>query len=360
MPRPHDWLTVALPRYYSAWMLAAYRRPLALLSSLVLVPLAVVLLLTHRVNMSLGRTQALHNLRVTAQLAAQAVQETFDDTVLYEQMLLAQPGFVEAVRTRDVPLIHRALERVFALAPDADLVTLVTPDGKVLTTHPEHPARLGRDVSADDAFAGAQAAPEGPYVSAVYLHDASRTHKVVAVALPVRHEEATVAWLQVQHRVEAVRQWLQKIRVEPEGFLYVVDHRQQLVVYPFQVLPGRPKVVADWPTVALPIGPEGTTLAFTEARTGERWLAGVAPVGRTGWRVVAVQPAAAIVRILHRVMWPMGVAIGLLVLLVLAVGLRWVQLQAFSLRLLKQNAKLLKQTQQRRTLERGKPPGGGE
>jgi hypothetical protein len=340
-------------------MLAAYRRPVALLAGLVLVPLAAVLFLTHRVNLALGRAQALHNLRVTAQLAAQAIQETFDDSVLYEQMLLAQPGFAEAVRGRDLSHVRRALERAFPLAPEADLVTLVSPEGRVLAAHPDQPRLIGRDVSAEDAFAGAQAARGAAYVSAVYLHEASWAQKVAAVTVPVVHEAATVGWLQVQHRVEAIRRWLQRIRVEPEGFVYVVDHRGQLVVYPFQVLPGRPKVVADWPTVAARLGSGGATLRFAEPRTGERWLAGLAPVGATGWRVVAVQPEAAVFRLVHRVMLPMALAIGFLLLLVMAVGLRWVQLQAFSLRLLKQNAKLLKQAQQRRTLERGKPPGGG-
>jgi hypothetical protein len=129
-----------------------------------------------------------------------------------------------------------------------------------------------------------------------------------------------------------------------------------LVAGPFQVLPGRPKVVSDWPTVAQPLSPQGAAIQFNDQRTGERWLAGIYPVGTTGWRVVAVQPERAVFLLLHRVFWPMGLLVALLLGLVIIVGLRWVQLQTFSLQLLKQNAKLLKQLQQRRTLEQGKPP----
>ena len=158
--------------------------------------------------------------------------------------------------------------------------------------------------------------------------------------------------IQVQHRVEEVKSWLQKIRVEPDGFLYVVDHRDQLVIFPFQVLPGKPRVVSDWPPVAHPLTADGAALAFTDRRGGRRWLAGAFPIGTIGWRVVAVQPEASALRVLHRVLWPLGILVGLLALILVAVSMRWAQVQSLSLRLLRQNTKLLKQQQQRSTLDR--------
>ena len=142
-----------------------------------------------------------------------------------------------------------------------------------------------------------------------------------------------------------------------------MDHHQQLVVFPFQVLPGKPKVVADWPPVARPLSAAVETMAFRDQRSHRRWLAGMSPVSATGWRVVAVQPDRAALRVLYRVLWPLGLIAAFLGLLLIALSLRWAKLQAFSLRLLNQNTKLLKQMQQRRTFDRGQPPeppmGGG-
>jgi hypothetical protein len=163
--------------------------------------------------------------------------------------------------------------------------------------------------------------------------------------------------------VEEVKSWLQKIRVDTEGFLYVVDHHQQLVVYPFQILPGKPKVVADWPPVAQPLTDTGSTLAFRDRRTGRQWLAGVHPIGAIGWRVVAVQPEGAALRVLYRTLWFLGVVVAALALLLMAVSLRWAKVQESSLRLLQQNTKLLRDLQQQQTLQRlrqsPKPPPEG-
>ena len=75
------------------------------------------------------------------------------------------------------------------------------------------------------------------------------------------------------------------------------------------------------------------------------------------WRVVAVQPEDAVLRQFRLVFVGLGAAVLILALLVVLVGLRWAQLHAMSLRLLQQNNKLLKQHQQRRTLDRGRPDG---
>jgi hypothetical protein len=153
--------------------------------------------------------------------------------------------------------------------------------------------------------------------------------------------------------VEEIKSWLQKLRVEPEGFLYVADHRGQLVVYPFQVLPGKPRSVTDWPPVAVPLGEEGASLIF-RGSSGKRWLAGIHPVGDTGWRVVAVQPEAAALRVLSRTLWPTAGLVALLMLLLVILSLRWARLQNSTMDLLRQNTKLLKQMQQRRALGPGK------
>ncbi len=363
MRRPHEWLTVTLPHYFSAWLLHAYHRPFQFLLGLVVLPLFIVVFATHEINVALGRQQALHNLQITAQLGAQLVHETLDRTVLFEEMVASVPGFAEAVRARDLGKIAQVLGWSFASVPSGStMVSVISPDGMIIACYPADADRVGRDVTGEDAFQGARSAGQHPYISGVYLREVSWSEKVIGIALPLVEEDRVVGFLHVQYRADAVRSWFQRTRVDPSGFLYVVDRQQRLVTYPFQVLPGRPKVVSDWPTVAEPLTPEGRQMVYRDPTTGERWLAGIHPVGEvgatadTGWRVVAVQPERAIYHIMNRVFWPMGALVVILVILVMAVSLRWVQLQAFSMRLLRQNAKLLKQMQQQRTLERGTFP----
>jgi len=357
MSRPHEWLTVTLPNYFSAWLLHAYQRPFKFLLGLIVLPLLIITMATHQVNVTLGRQQALHNLHVTAELGAQLVHEALEKTVLFERLVASEPGFTEAVRARDVGNITHILGRSFQYVPaGSTMVSVISPAGTVMAAYPDDAERPGRNVTGEDLFRGAGSTGHSPYISAVYLREVSWAEKVIGIALPLVDEERVIGFLQVQYRVDTVKSWFQKLRVEPLGFLYVVDHQQQLVTYPFQVLPGRPKVVSDWPTVTEPLHPEGTRIIYRDPTTNDRWLAGISPVGDTGWRVVAAQPERAIYQLVNRVFWPMGVLVVVLLVLVMAVSLRWVQLQAFSMRLLRQNAKLLKQLQQRRTLERGKLP----
>ena len=356
MGRLREWLTVTVPSTWSAWLLQAYRRPLGFLLCLVILPLSIVIVWTHHANVTLGRQQSLHNLKITAQLAAQAVDEALTQTLRVEQLIAAQPMMADAIERRDADYLTRSLRDLLRFTPTVELVTLAAPAGDVLASYPSAPEHALRTTAPGEGFRGAQQGGWHCYVSPVYLRDEESLEKVVDVVCPVERGRDTIGVLQAQYRVEAIRSWIQRIRVEPEGFLYVVDHQNQLVVYPFQILPGKPKVVSGWPPVAQPLSADGGMLSFSDPRTQRRWLAGVYPVGSTGWRVVAVQPERAVFKILYGVLWPLTFVVALLLGIVVAVSLRWTQLQEVNLRLLSQNTKLLKQAQQRWTLEQGKPP----
>jgi C4-dicarboxylate-specific signal transduction histidine kinase len=348
-----------LRAFVSGLFLRAYRRPLRFLLGLVILPLALAAWLAYAANAGLWREQTLHNLGVTARLAAEIIDETLESSLRFSRLLAAQPGFAEALRRGDRETLARRLREALPFADRLDLAMVVGLDGAVVAAAPDRPELIGRHVGADDAFAGARASSWRPYISAVYLREGPEVEKVVAAVEPIEDGGGPIGLLQVQHRVETVKAWIQKLRIDPEGFLYVVDHRDQLVVYPFQVLPGKPKTVSDWPPVAQPVSGEGTTLVFRDARRRATWLAAVHPVGETGWRVVAVQPERAALRSLHRISRILGAMIALLLALTTLVSLRWARLQALSLRLLEQNAKLMKQHQQRRLFDRPKPPPAG-
>ena len=349
-----NWFTVRIPELFSAWLWRTFRRPRRFLFLVVMLPMVAVVVATHQLNVALTRRQALHNLAVTARLGAQIVQETLDATLRAQRILLAQPGFSSAVQRSDRQQLTQLLRNALPYIPRVDLVIVLNAQGDVVASYPEDQAPPGKHLGDRDPFLGGRNQLE-PYVSAVYLRDGPQVEKVVGVVYPVVHGGAVVGLLQFQHRVEDVKSWLQSIRVDPDGFLYVVDHHQQLVVHPMQVLPGEPLLVSHWPPVAAPLPSDSAALRYRDAATRRVWLSGLAPVGFTGWRVVAVQPEASALQSVRRVFWTLSLLVVLLLAGLVGISLRWAQLHAFCLRLLRQNTKLLKQLQQLRTLERGGP-----
>ena len=357
---------------WSALLLSAYRRSLSFLLVLIVLPLLLIAVVTYQVNTSVWRVQTLHNLRVTARLGAEIIGETLDESSRFTEMLAADPGLTDAIRRHDTAQLSHRLKEALTFAKHLDAAMVLTPTGSVMAASSDEPGLIGQDMSRQDAFLGAAQGGGQPYISAVYLLEQPQLEKVVGIIVPIVEQQQLLGWLQVQHRVERIKSWIQKLRVEPAGFLYVVDHHDQLVVFPFQVLPGRPKVVSDWAPVAAPVTevciavavcPEdGTTLAFREATSGTRWLSGIYPVGTIGWRVVAVQPERAAFQTLYQVFGTLGVLLLILLVLTTFVSLRWAKLHALSQHLLRQNAKLLKQFQQQRTLDRTRPsdPPKGE
>ena len=341
---------------FSAWLFQVYRKPLQFLFIILVVPLAVIVIATHQASVSMARRQALQNLRMTAKVAAEAMQATLTDAVLFAQLVSQNPGFVDALARNDVHAINADIEQALPLLPDAGEVIVTNAQGTVLTAFPDQAALIGKDLSTEGAYRGAQKGGWHPYVSSVKVRDEASLEKIVHVAVPVSREGRHLGLLIIEYRIESVRLWVQRVRVEPEGFIYAVDQDKQLVVYPFQILPGKPKVVSDWQPVAQPLLPDGFSMPFRDQRANRQWLAGVSPIGDTGWRVVAVQPDDAVLRVLYRIFLPMSVLVVILLGLVLFVSMRWAALQALNFRLLQQNAKLLKQSQQRWTLEQGKSP----
>ena len=303
-----------------------FARPVSFLLATVVLPLVVLLTVTHHTNVAVGRRQALQHLSVAAELAARIIEETLNTTTSFERMLAVQPAVRDALRRGDRAQLGQFLERTLSLIPALESLIVTSDQGEILAAYPPDPGLVGRTLSQDDGFQGAQRGGWHPYVSAVHLREGSGFDKVVEVVVPVVDGDDVVGVIHVQHPVEAVRSWLQKIRIEPGGFLYVVDHQDQLVVYPFQILPGAPKVVSAWPPVSQPVSQSGGTMIFRGGKQAQRWLAAIYPVSSTGWRVVAIQAERDVLRTLHGLLWPMGLLVGLLLPLVfvLSAGLvRW-------------------------------------
>ena len=349
------WLTITLPQRFSSWLLHSYRRPVGLYLGVVVVPFFLIVGSTYRSSVALWRRHTMDNLRVMARLGSEILGETLDETLMLEQLVAAQPAFVEAVAQADAPAVQHQLEDAFHFIRRVNTALVVSPEGRVLAAAPDQ-GMAGRSIAEHESFQEPKQHGWRPAISGVYLREGPELEKVVSLSLPIRQGERVVGLLQVEQRIEEIKSWLQKIRVSPRGFLYVVDQHDRLVVFPYQLIPGTPLVVSDWPPVARPASDAGGTLVYRSAKTGERWLAGVYPVGRIGWRVVTTQPERAALQTLRAVFAVLALLVLLAVGLVAAVGSRWLRMHAFSLQLLQQNARLLKQLQQRRFYGQGEGP----
>ncbi|MBI4598047.1 MAG: cache domain-containing protein [Candidatus Omnitrophica bacterium] len=350
----HHWLTVTLPEQCSAWLLHSYRRPVGLFFGLIVLPCLIIATATYALSVALWRRQTMENLRVMARLGAEILTETLDQTLLLEQLIAAQPKIVHTFERANASPMQEALEEAVQFIPRINMIMITTLEGQVIAAVPQAP--VGTNIAGYEVFQTAKRQAWQPTISGVYLRDGPAIEKVVSLSVPIRSGERVVGRLQVEQRIEEIKSWLQKIRVTPQGFLYVVDQHDQLVVFPYQLIPGKPLPVSHWPPVAHPIGEDGGTLMYRSAKTGDRWLAGVYPVGALGWRVVTTQPEQAALKTLRRVFWVLALLVLLAVALVAAVGSRWLKLHAFSLDVLKQNARLLKQLQQRRFFDQGEGP----
>lgn len=360
--RLRQWLAVTLPQHVSAWLLQSYRRPLGLFLGVVALPFVLIVGATYSISVSLWRRQTSENLRVMARLGAEILTETLEETLLLEQLVASRPEFVQAALRAEPAELQQLLEEAARFIRRTNLLMVVSPEGRVLAATPDPDGLAGTSLTGREPFQAIQRRHWQPAVSGVYLREGPSLEKVVGVGWPLEQDGRVVGLLLVEQRIETIKSWLQKIRVEPEGFLYVVDQHDRLVVFPYQTVPGRPLVVSRWPPVAFPAGEEGGALMFRSGRPGKRWLAGVYPVGQIGWRVVTVQPEQAALKTLRGVLAVLGFLILAAVGLVALVGSQWLRVHAFSLDLLKRNARIMQRMQQDRPggnplLDDPEPPG---
>lgn len=360
MPRAHPdpsglpgFVWTAFPR----WFLSLYRRPSTFLFTLIVIPLTVISVWLYLANEQQWRAREGEDLLVAARLASRIVQDELSRVREMEEAVAARPAFLEAVRRGDRSDLTASLELLLAVTPMVDRVTVLDAQNRPLAEASANPE--------DAAFSSAPEASTQPLVtwdhpvSGVYLRDQASGEKVVGVATPVRDGERVLGILQAQYRLEELSRWMAKLRLEPSGFVYVTDHRGHLVAYPFQLLPGLPKDVSTWAPVSAPLSVEGGRLIrFRHGRRPVRcWTAAIVAIEPFGWRVIAQQPDSAMLKPFQRLVWSFALLIGFLACILSWLVFRWASLHQATLRLLGQQAKLLKLSRQRQAralMRRGK------
>lgn len=337
---PSGWPWTAFPR----WFLSLYRRPSAFLLMLLAIPLVVICVWLYVANERQWRAREGEDLLVTARLASRIVQEELTRVRQIEEAVVARRAFVEAVRRGDRGDLTASLELFLAATPMIDRVTVRDGPGQVLA---DVWADGHEPLDADPASGPSLVTWDHP-VSGVYLRDQASGEKVVGVSSPIQDGDKRLGTLQAQYRLEELSRWMAKLRIEPSGFVYVTDHQGHLVAYPFQLLPGAPKDVSQWAPVSVPATERGQLLRFRQGQgSAHAWTAAIVTIEPFGWRVVAQQPDAAMLKPLHWLVWSFASLMGLLAYLLGVLVLRWAALHQTTLTLLAKQANLLKLTQQR-------------
>lgn len=356
---------MARPSAIPQWFLSLYRRPAAFLLTLVVIPLVVVCGWLSVANERQWRAREGEDLLVAARLASRIVQDELARVREMEEAVAARPAFVEAVRRGDRADLKTSLELLLAATPMIDQATIFDAKGRVLaeaSTLQDPSSTPPRPADSDSRGGLSWDHP----VSGVYLRDQASGEKVVGVSSPIRDGERVAGLLQAQYRLEELSRWMAKLRIEPAGFVYVTDHRGRLVAYPFQLLPGAPKDVSSWAPVSVPLSAGSHLIRFHHGRRQVRaWTAAIVEIEPFGWRVIAQQPDAAMLKPFRRLVWSFAFLIGCLACLLSWLIIRWASLHQATLRLLAQQARLLKLGQQRQTralMRRGRRghPGAGD
>lgn len=330
---------------FPTWFLQLYRRPAALILILFVLPLLVVCAWLFLTNESQWRRREGEDLLVTARLASRILNEELDQTHHSAAALARRPEFRDAVRGRRRGDLAEALRWLADLTPMVDHVAVLDADGELLAEPPSVTA------SRTGAQPLRQPLERQPSVSGVYLRDPSSGEKVVTVSIPVIDDEGLLGAVQMQYRLEEVARWLDKVRIEPAGFVYVADQHGFLVTYPFQVMPGRPKQVGGWAPVNAETTPEGRVLRFRQGHPARPWTAAVVRVDPYGWRVVAQQPDAVMLKPFYELVGSFVLLVSLLAAFLGWLVLRWAHLHEATLGLLAKQARLLKLSEQARVAE---------
>ncbi len=332
------------------WLLTLYRKPVLFLSLALALPVALLCAWMSTVNERLCRAQEEHHLVIAAQLASRVLQDELAQTRQMETAFAARPDFIAAMQRRDRTVLASELRLLLSLLPSVDRAVLLDPAGRPLASASAGPADPEEPAFEEPLAADGSWEPHRIPVSGVYLRDSDSGEKAVGIATAIRAGDEPLGVLQVQYRLQELARWLQRIRLEPDGYLYVADQRGRLVAHPFQLLPGAPKNVSAWAPVAMEASSDGTLIHFSQGRPPRPWTAAVVVVEPYGWRVVSQQPDAAMLRPFRRLVGSFTLLIIVLAGLLAGLVLRWSSLHRATLNLLAQQARLLKWSERRHLL----------
>ena len=174
--------------------------------------------------------------------------------------------------------------------PVIERIFLADNTGTLMADAPAVPAVRGKNFAGRDWYQGVVNGWQ-PYISGVYQRAAEPRYSVIAAAIPIKAEkEKTVGILVLQVRLDTLIDWSKSIKVGGAGFVYVVDKHGRLAAHPKILLQSQ---ILDYSTVPVVQkvlrGQKGVEISFNPLEKEER-VAAYAPIGGSGWGVIATEP----------------------------------------------------------------------
>jgi len=271
----------------------ARHMPVFLVLLLVILPLLIAAVYTSRELFRDLDKFTFSGRETTAFLVATTLKEKLDRVIDVGVSLSTRVQFQKLVEAGKWDEAIKIMERVPHDFTYIDRVSLFDPQGilKAATQPtPEILSVIGKDFSYRDYYLGVSKNWE-PYVAEAIKPAVPLGYNLVPVAIPIKSEAHKVLGIMLLNiKLDTIAEWSKSIDVGPAGFVYIVDHKGNLVAHPtllpaediidFSLVPSVQKVLR---------GERGVEVIFNEIENEERVTA-YEPVPHYGWGAIVIQP----------------------------------------------------------------------
>ena len=225
-------------------------------------------------------------------LAATILSEKFERLIDIGVSLATRVRFQELVAARRWIEAAQILSRVPADFGFLDRVFIADAGGTLMADAPELPGAKGTNFAAREWYRGVSRDWK-PHVSQLYRRAAAPQRNVIAVSVPIRGPDGTVAGILVlQVKIETFFDWARQIDVGPEDRVLVVDAAGRAAFDSMTTAAPRGALPEPLPAHLSRIAGAAGAEVLHDPAIGEPVVRGFAPALH-GWGVVIVQPAGA-------------------------------------------------------------------
>jgi len=262
------------------------------------------------------RTQTVQNNQASATITSRMVAREFEFRVRSMNAFANLPLVNQAISTRDTQAVRERLQVLVEAHPLIERAFITDTSGVLWADYPVAPESHGKHFSDRDWFAGVSKDWQ-PYVSEVYLRNASPQVQVVAVVVPVRHraDNTVVGAMVCQVNLERFNGMLRDVEVGEGGYVFLLDQKGKLAAHPnLDITHQSYDDYATSDVVLTGSTTESASLRYVDPYQKEEMQAATVAIDASGsrWLVVAQQPVAIAFKPAHTIAWQVGIA-GLLV-----------------------------------------------
>ncbi|MFW5876398.1 MAG: ATP-binding protein [Myxococcota bacterium] len=289
------------------------------------IPVATLGIFAYRTGTDTVESLIEANNTTSAVMSRAFVEQRFANWTHTLSVFAGLPEVRSAVTARDETAARKQLRALVEGQPHVVRAFVTDRSALLWSDFPKASESLGERFGHRDWYEGVSK-EWAPYVSQVYRRHAAPQPLLVAIAAPVRasggNEIAGVVVYQVV--LEELTRVLEKIEVGDDGYVFLLDHHDQVAAHPHVSFASR----TDEPPVVPGIEKEDLLVDRSDPITGEAMLATHLPVrvGPHTWTIVAQQPSATALAPLNALALRIGGACLIALLLIGALVFRLSQL----------------------------------